>query len=258
MMHNIVDSGETDELLVHAAPRVTSIRAMRITILGTRGEIEQSAPYHARHSGVLVDDALLLDLGESEFLARGPAAVLITHLHPDHAYFVRAGEDRPPAGIPIFAPETFKDYGLRLLDGPTTISGFEVRPVPTHHSLKVRSQAYLIARGAKKILYTGDMIWINKEYHPLFEGLDLVITEASYLRKGGLVRRDPVTGKIYGHRGVPDLIRLFKDYCRRLVLVHFGAWFYQDVRRARSELRELGRANGVSIAAGYDNQKIDL
>ena len=62
---------------------------MKITILGTRGEIEPTAPYHARHSGLLVDDTLMFDLGEQEFLAYKPSYIFITHLHPDHAYFVR-------------------------------------------------------------------------------------------------------------------------------------------------------------------------
>lgn len=229
---------------------------MRIRILGTRGEIDETAPYHSRHSGVLVDDRLLLDLGEPEFLDRRPEAVLITHLHPDHAYFVRTGAGPFPAGIPVFAPEGRPGYPLTVLDGPATIAGYDVRPIPSHHSLKVASQAYLVSDGAAKILYTGDMIWINKEYHPLFEGLDLVITEASFIRPGGLVKKDPVTGKIYGHRGVPDLIRLFAPLARRIVLVHFGAWFYKDTRAARREIRRLGRENGVAVEAAYDGREI--
>ena len=41
---------------------------MKIQILGTRGEVEPSAPYHARHSGILIDDRFMFDLGEKEFL----------------------------------------------------------------------------------------------------------------------------------------------------------------------------------------------
>jgi ribonuclease BN (tRNA processing enzyme) len=229
---------------------------MRIRILGTRGEIEQTAPYHSKHSGVLIDDRLLVDCGEREFLDRAPGAVLITHLHPDHAYFVRAGAERPPAAIPIYAPEGYKDYGLKILEGPGTVAGFSVQPVPSHHSLKVRSQAYVIARGPSKILYTGDLVWINKEYHHFLEGLDLVITEGSYVREGGLIIRDKATGQIYGHNGTPDLIRLFKDFCRRIVLIHFGGWFYKDIGRARAALKELGRVNDVRIEVGRDGGEI--
>jgi glyoxylase-like metal-dependent hydrolase (beta-lactamase superfamily II) len=229
---------------------------MRVRILGTRGEVEPSGPRHSRHSGILIDGMLMVDLGEREFLDYGPKAVLITHLHPDHAYFVRGGEGRPPKGVPIFAPEKYEDYGVRLLEREKTIAGYHILPIPTHHSLKVLSQAYLISRGSAKILYTGDMIWINKEYHPLFEGLDAVITEASFLRKGGWVKRDKSTGRIYGHNGLPDIIRLFRDYCRHIVLVHFGAWFYEDARRARAEIRTLARTNGVVIDPAYDGQEI--
>jgi glyoxylase-like metal-dependent hydrolase (beta-lactamase superfamily II) len=229
---------------------------VRIRILGTRGEIEQTAPYHSKHSGVLVDGALLLDCGEREFLDLAPRAVLLTHLHPDHAYFVRAGTERPPAGIPIYAPEGYRDYGLHVLEGPETIAGFSVQPIPSHHSLKVRSQAYVVAKGDVKILYTGDLVWIDKDYRRFFEGLDLVITEGSYFRRGGLVIRDKATGQIYGHTGTPDLVRVFKDFCRRIVLVHFGGWFYKDIPRARAALRALGRANGVRLEVGRDGGEI--
>jgi hypothetical protein len=44
---------------------------MRLTILGTRGNILPSAPGYARHSGILVDARILLDLGEAEYLRHG-------------------------------------------------------------------------------------------------------------------------------------------------------------------------------------------
>jgi glyoxylase-like metal-dependent hydrolase (beta-lactamase superfamily II) len=228
---------------------------MRIRILGTRGEIDEAAPYHSRHSGVFIDGTLLIDLGEPEFLAHGPKAVLLTHLHPDHAFFVRPGADRPAAGIPIFGPEPRHGFGIRTLRRARTIAGYRIRPVPVHHSLKVRSQAYLISRAGRTVLYTGDLLWIDKAYHPLFAGLDLVITEASAMRAGGFVRRDKATGRIYGHRSVPDIIRLFRDFCDHIVLVHFGGWFYEDIPRARRDIRRLGRANGVLVEAAYDGRE---
>jgi glyoxylase-like metal-dependent hydrolase (beta-lactamase superfamily II) len=228
---------------------------MRIRILGTRGEIDETAPYHSRHSGVLIDGTLLIDLGEPEFLAYGPKAVLLTHLHPDHAFFVRPGADRPAAGIPIFGPEPRRGFGLRPLRRARTIAGYGIRPVPVHHSLKVRSQAYLISRSGRTVLYTGDLLWIDKAHRPLFAGLDLVITEASAMRAGGFVRRDKATGRIYGHRSVPDIVRLFSGFCDRIVLVHFGGWFFKDIRQARRDIRRLGRANGVRLEAAYDGRE---
>jgi len=229
---------------------------MRIRILGTRGEIDESAPYHARHTGLLFDGALLVDLGEPEFLAHRPKAVLLTHLHPDHAYFVRPGADPPPDGIPIFGPEPCPQTRIRPFARTATIAGLRVRPVPVHHSLRVRSQAYLISRAGRTVLYTGDMLWIEKPYHPLLAGVDLVITEASAMRAGGFVRRDKATGRVFGHRSVPDLVRFFAPFCRRIVLIHFGSWFYGDARAARRQIGSLGRKYGVKAEAAHDGQEL--
>ncbi|MBA3238189.1 MAG: hypothetical protein H0T62_07585 [Parachlamydiaceae bacterium] len=77
---------------------------MHLKVLGTRGEIEQSAPRHRKHSGLLINDELLLDLGEKSYLKYCPRWILLTHLHPDHAYFVRHGlEEDPVTEAVIFA-----------------------------------------------------------------------------------------------------------------------------------------------------------
>ncbi|MBI2858136.1 MAG: hypothetical protein HYX90_03560, partial [Chloroflexi bacterium] len=73
---------------------------MRVTVLGTRGNIKPTAPRHSRHSGVLVDGTVMLDLGEPGFLRYSPKYVLLTHLHPDHAV-----QARTTAGTTVYAPE---------------------------------------------------------------------------------------------------------------------------------------------------------
>jgi len=53
-----------------------------------------------------------------------------------------------------------------------------------------------------------------------------VITEGSFLHKGGMVRRDKTTGKLFGHKGIPDWINLFCDKTSLIIFMHFGAWFF--------------------------------
>ena len=228
---------------------------MHITILGTRGEIEQSAPSHANHSGVLVNGTILFDVGERDYLDLGAEAAFITHLHPDHAFFVT---DPAAIDMPLYSPEQSEnDPPLTVITEPVTVGPYTVTPIPTHHSVKVKSIAYCIEKGEEKILYTGDMIWINKEYHHLLEGSRLVITDGSLVRKGGRVMRDKDTGKIYGHAGIPDLIDLFAPYTEHILFMHFGSWFFKDVEASADRLRALGEEKGVSVLVGYDGMEIE-
>ncbi len=206
---------------------------------------------------MLIDNALLFDLGEKEFLECAPRSVFITHLHPDHAFFVRhnAAVSIP---VPVYAPRGDDSRTTTALSEPVQIQHYRITPVPTHHSKLVDSQAYLVDDGEARLLYTGDMVWINKEYHDLFRGLGLVITDGSYLRRGGMIRRDKDTGQIYGHAGIPNLIHMFKEYTRNILFVHFGAWFYEGADTARKRLEQLGDENGVKVLAGYDGMELQL
>ena len=228
---------------------------MKLRILGTRGEIKSSAPRHSKHSGVLIDGKLMLDVGEKEFLDLKPGCVFITHLHPDHAFFINDVHDY---NIEFYAPE--KVPGVAHVTEPEHMilyDTYQVTPIPTHHSKKVKSTAFLVDDGEKRILYTGDVIWINKEYYSLLSGLSLVITDGSYLRRGGMIRRDKETGQLYGHAGIPDLIRIFKQFTGKILFIHFGTWFFNDISEARKKLNDLGKAAGVSIITGYDGMEIE-
>lgn len=223
---------------------------MKIHFLGTRGNIEASAPYHSKHSGILIDGKLLFDLGEKEFLRYKPEAVILTHLHPDHAYFVVSDKEEMPE-LPVYGPAN--DKQVISLDKPENISGIKVSPVPTIHSKYVDSQAYIIEKDNIRILYTGDMVWIKKEYHHKLKDLDLVITDGSYLRKGGMIRRDD-EGNIYGHQGIPGLVNLFSQFTGHIIFTHFGSWFYRDMKEARKKLNSFA----IKTDAAYDGMTVSL
>lgn len=249
-------------LVSDAADEVTD-SSLKITLLGTRGEIEETAPYHRKQSGILINDDLLLDLGEKSFLRLQPQWILLTHLHPDHAYFIRKGHlEVPETTAQIFAPEKPSDpriaAKIHLLTKKKKLNGYTVIPIPTHHSKHVKSQGYLIKKGSLSILYTADLVWINKEYQPLYQEVDLIITEASFIRKGGMVRKDPETGALFGHNGIPNLIQLFKKATQTILFVHFGSWFYQDIRLSRQKIRLLGKEHQVHTLIGYDGMQLEL
>ncbi|MBD3193835.1 MAG: hypothetical protein GF317_02190 [Candidatus Lokiarchaeota archaeon] len=232
---------------------------MNIKVLGTRGEIEPTKPYHSRHSGVLIDKNILFDIGEEEFIKYNPNYVFITHLHPDHAFFVRNSFDKKiNFSIPLFAPESFDGIVQKLNKDRIKLGSYIIRLIPTHHSKKVKSTAYLISNNKHRILYTGDLIWINKEYHNLLKNSDLVITEASFISEQGRIQKDKKTGQIYGHAGVPSLIKLFKKFTNNILFFHFGEWFYENVPESRKKLQKLGKEHDVNIITSYDGFEINL
>lgn len=212
---------------------------MRIKILGAIGQIKVNNPGYRKHSGILIDNKILCDMGEKEYLLNAPSFVLLTHLHPDHAYFIKEKTDLN-FPMPVFAPETWgESKNIRVVSAPFIQSGYKITPIPTIHSINVKSQGYLIERKNKRLLYTGDMISIPETYHHYLKGLDVVITEASHLRRGGIVRKN-IDGRLFGHTGVPDLIYLFRKYTNHLIFMHFGAWFVKDPSAGKEKIAALG------------------
>jgi ribonuclease BN (tRNA processing enzyme) len=227
---------------------------MRLEILGTRGNILPSAPRYARHSGVLVDRRILLDLGEAAYLRYRPQHIFITHLHPDHAAFPRAGV---VTDAEIYVPEpTRKLPAARVMSRPVRTGSYRIVPVPTIHSTKMRSLGYVVEKGGRRVFFSSDLVAIQRRYHRRLGRLDLVITEGSYMRRGGLVRTDSASGRPFGHTGIPNLIEFFRPFTSRIVITHFGSWFYQDIAASIQQIASLG--DGVRTSAARDGLVITI
>ena len=221
---------------------------MRITILGTRGNIESSAPGYSKHSGILVDRLILLDIGEKKYLRHRPKYVFITHLHSDHAAIEA---DDVPTGTVIFAPESSPRLPMiRTVVEAVRLGAYTITPIPTVHSECVKSVGYLVEKSGQRILYSSDLVKIKPRFHRMLKPLDLVITEGSFIRSKGLIRRDAATGQPIGHNGIPDLIEFFSRFTKFIIITHYGTWFFKDVEGSRRRIESLG--NGIRVVAAYD------
>jgi ribonuclease BN (tRNA processing enzyme) len=229
-------------------------RQMRIEILGTRGNVLVSAAGHARHSGILVDGRILLDLGESSYLRKRPRYIFITHLHADHAAFL-AGDLAVDART--FVPERCRLFpGATVISGPLRAGAHRVIPVPTQHSVHVRSMGYIVERGGHRLFYSSDLFALHPRYRARLGRLDLVITDGSFIRRGGLVRIDSATRRRFGHAGIPDLVRFFSRFTGRIVITHFGSWFYADIAASRRKIASL--SDGASVSAARDGMVVSV
>jgi ribonuclease BN (tRNA processing enzyme) len=228
---------------------------MKIKILGTRGKIPQSAAQHKNHSGILIDGKILIDIGEAAYMSYHPEAIIFTHFHPDHAYFVFDNKQFQP-DIPLYGPEEQRLVpDLQVITKKFRIGEYQFDPVPVIHALRLRSFGYLIRKGEKKVFITGDVAWIEKVNLKDFPKVDLVITEASYIRKGGMIRRRE--DKIFGHTGIPDLIRLLSPHTSKILFVHYGSWYFKNVQESLKKLKFF-ETEELKVIPAYDGMEVEI
>jgi ribonuclease BN (tRNA processing enzyme) len=226
---------------------------MRITILGTRGNIEASARGYSKHSGILVDGLILLDVGEREYLKYCPKYIFITHLHSDH---VAIDAHDVPKRTVVYAPEASPRLPMiRRLSENVHLGCHTITPIPTVHSERVKSAAYLVEKDGERMLYSSDLVEIKPRFHHLLKNLDVVITEGSFIRSKGLIRKHAATGRPTGHNGLPDLVEFFSRFTDCIVVTHFGTWFYKDVAQSRQKIESLG--NGVKVIPAHDGMQLE-
>lgn len=227
---------------------------MKIKILGTRGKIEPSAAKHKNHTGFLIDDRILVDVGERKYMDYDPEAVVFTHFHPDHAFFVPDKERFEPE-IPLFGPEANELIPkLKVVEKKFSIKGYIFTPVPVIHALRLKSLGYIIQKDGKSLFITGDVAWIEKAELKDLPPLDLVITEASFINKGGRINRKK--DRIFGHTGIPDLIRLLGPYTSRIAFMHYGNWFFEDVNESKKKIKALQEE--VELIPTHDGMELEI
>lgn len=226
---------------------------MKIKILGTRGKIEPRAENHTNHTGFLIDDKILIDVGEPDYMDYRPKAIVFTHFHPDHAFFVTEKQEFHPK-IPLFGPEVHELVPkLKVISEEFEIDGYKFTPVPVIHALKLKSLGYIIQKGQKKLFITGDVAWIEKASLAKIFDLDLVITEATFIHKGGRINRKK--DRIFGHTGVPDLIRLLSPLTDKIAFCHYGEWFFEN-EPEESKQKIISLEEKVELIPAHDGMDL--
>ncbi len=239
---------------------------MKLTFLGTRGNIEPRTERHARHSSLLVEyegKGVVIDCGE-DWLDRleelRPKALVLTHAHPDHAFGLRKG-----APCPVWATkeswEKLADFPLndrRTLQPrrPIRIRGITFEAFQVQHSLRAPAVGYRISAGRVTVFYVPDVVYIRERREAL-QGCKV------YIGDGATVKRSMVRKKndqLFGHAPVmTQLTWCKKEGVPRMLVSHCGKQIVTGEDKCILEkITELAEERGVEVDVAYDGMEVIL
>lgn len=203
---------------------------MKLTFLGTKGEIEESSAVHQFHSSMLItaeDFRLLIDYGKLRRYSLEeirPDALLITHAHPDHYVWTTENVETK---VPVWTTTETLEYGkyrpskVKVFQpghshrlGPFTWMGYRVV-----HSLRCPAVGFKITAQGKTIVYNPDLVAIV-DPKKVLRNVDYYIGDGSAIRANLVRRRDD---QLFGHTRMTTQARWCYDAgITNIIFTHLG------------------------------------
>lgn len=239
---------------------------MKLTFLGTRGNIEPKTDLHHRHTSMLVSyygQDVMIDAGEDwrGLLDEiGPDAIVVTHAHPDHAFGLKGG-----APCTVWAPEAaweemdrypIGDERTLALREPTEICGITFEAFPVEHSSRAPAVGYRITAGRVTIFYVPDVVYIEDREEAL-GGAKVYVGDGATLDRN-MVRR--IDGHLIGHTPVrTQLTWCQQEGVPKMYVTHCGSQIVAgDERKIGAKLREMAEERGVEAEIATDGMEVVL
>lgn len=238
---------------------------MKLTFHGTLSSIEKRNDRHARQSLLEIafgGRCLLIDCG-SDWLGQlplaDPAALLLTHAHPDHIGGLVHG-----APCPVYADAvTWEKIGTfplprrRLITprDPFYVAGIRCEAFALQHSLRAPAVGYRIQAGRSTIFYCPDVAVIP-ELHQALTGVRIYIGDGASYRQS-LLRREG--DMLYGHAPLRDQLRWCAEKnVPHMLVSHCGEEIIADEDRVIHQLHSNARKLGIKASIAHDGMILKL
>ena len=246
---------------------------MKLTFLGTRGNIDARTRRHGMHSSMKVscyDVEVVIDCGADwldEVTDWEAQAIVVTHAHPDHAFGLKEG-----APCPVFATEaswkimesfaieerrTMPEREPVMFDGEGEARSIVFEAFPVLHSTRAPAVGYRISAGRVDVFYVPDVAWIQDRERAL-SGVRLYVGDGATVTRSMVRKPGDV---IIGH--VPIQTQL--TWCRKLsvpraIFTHLGSEIVEgDERKLGAEIRDLARERVLEeVEIAYDGLEVVL
>lgn len=237
---------------------------MKLTFLGTHGEIEARSRRHQRHSALLVqhnEARIMIDCG-ADWLHRlrtvAPTAIVLTHAHSDHAAGLAGG-----APCPVYATaatwKSIRHFPIRHrrsmpLRRAVTIDGVRFKAFPVEHSIRAPAVGLRVSADGGCFFYLPDVAELPDASDAL-RGIDVYIGDGATLRRS-MVRKK--AGTAIGHAAiVAQLDWCAKAHVRCAVFTHYGSAIVHAASRAMDAVvSQLGREQGLDARLVGDGDQL--
>ncbi len=239
---------------------------MKITFLGTRGNIEARTRRHYRHTVTVVSykgTTVMIDCGADwrgkfEKYIR-PNAIILTHAHPDHADGLKDG-----APCPVYATraswQLIKRFPIQeqrtITHKPFSIGRIKLQAFFVRHSVRAPAVGYRITAGKATIFCVHDLLAIPHQ-HAALKKVKLYIGDGASLTRP-IMRY--VEGTPSGHAPIKKQIAwCAQEGVPRAIFTHCGSQIVKGNTRAlNKKLQLIGEEYGVEVGFAYDGMTIIL